>query len=214
MHRSCRLAFAAVAAALVLGVASGAALATRAITLEPAEENAASGTITITSPEIAFIRVACPLTLVFESIAERIVKRVEDPVGIVSAVRFARGCTGGVARILEVARGSEVLATPWRITYLAFAGTLPEITSVRVEVRALNLLIDTERNFYRCLIRGGTMTQVAATLEGNPATTFVFDATTAASLELGLGGLFMCPWRFNVSGTLTFERGITLGLQA
>jgi len=182
-------------AALSLALATGAAGANRSIVLSPAEGElgrveARSTALTFTDPEASFSLI-CEVTRTLR-LNRSIAKTAGVQVGSVTAVEV-RNCRGGAIKFL-----TETL--PWRITYVSFAGTLPAISELRLEIRLGGFLL---RNFLgtaECLYVGS----IQETTNGRP----INSASVEELREVPFGknlGLVECPAQVIISGTLNFR---------
>ena len=78
-----------------------------------------------------------------------------------------------------------------------------------VEIRSLNFLLEVRENLARCLVEGFLGDQARARLESRA---IILDATSSVRKNIELRGLFACPERFQLRGTLTLERALTMSL--
>lgn len=134
MRNLAKLTFAALAATALLGLTVSTASANHLSVSEPGYR------ITWTSLEfVSFLggAVRCGVTLEGEFTSATINKTANAVIGnnTVGNVNGA-ACTGGHATILR-----ETL--PWKVTYEAFTGTLPNITSVKLLLLAPRFRIET-----------------------------------------------------------------------
>jgi hypothetical protein len=120
--RLCKMLFAALSAAALLGTMAGSATARNFSVLE------ASSTATFPRVEFAggFGTVRCNLTLGARLHSRTFAKVLESLAGLITAATVG-GCEAGSATILR-----ETL--PWHMRYNGFSGTLPEISSIATNV--------------------------------------------------------------------------------
>jgi hypothetical protein len=193
-----KLALAALTALLVLSIGAGTAFASRGIELSPKGANSAAGTLTFSSPEAEGIRIRCRVTLTLANVGENgTAKSTATLVANITAVRV-ENCEGGTVRVL-----SPEVGRPWRATYVSFAGTLPSITSVRLELRGVAFLIS---SFVSCLYGGNAQ----GTTVGSPVSELRADESITIPLVRAL--TIGCPAEGNFSGSMRLERAITLRL--
>ena len=140
-----KLLFAALIAMFALSLGAGTAAALRSIEVVGGARTieARSRALTFTEEEGRF-RVICEVTLEVRLNA-RIAKTAGEVVGTANVE--ARNCSGGTVTVL---RGRQ----PWSVTYVSFAGTLPNVTSVRLEIRGAEFLIEAFFGIARCLYSG------------------------------------------------------------
>ena len=196
--RSLAVVVLAVCAVAAMG---GAAQANTRIGFSPTEGElsrveARSSAITFTDPEGSF-RITCEVirTLRLNSL---IAKTEGVEMGTVTAARLVN-CSGGVVKLLT--------EPPWRLTYVSFTGTLPNIREVRFEIRHFAFLIETFGGTSRCLFIG----DVQETTSGSPINSLVFDETVLVSFGKNLG-FGECPSSAIVSGTLRLRPIINMRL--
>lgn len=184
-------------AALLLALTASAASANRSLTQTPTEnQNATSAALTFTDEGSTF-RIVCALTLELRELAAAIAKTN----GFTMARANARlgGCATG--RML-------VASQPWTVSFISFAGTLPSITSVRLEVRDVGILFEWFSGIARCLY-GGSMQ--GTTVGGTSVTDMRLDESRTLPLATRLGEA-VCPRNLIFRGSFRFARTITLGL--
>ncbi len=154
MNKATRLAITACATFVLLAFASGAALANRAIRIEPGGPALNVGAISITSPFGGGALIRCELTLELEYV--RFIQK-----------QFARNLAGGQIGVINGGRAVECIETggmPWIVTILAerlrpspmrydaFLGSLPLITGILIT--ALNFGIKLNNGLLACLFEG------------------------------------------------------------
>jgi hypothetical protein len=187
----------ALAAALVLCLATGVSWASRGIGVE-----SGGRLVTFTSERLVFelegTRVTCPITLTgsFSSFA----KMETNLIGpIVSASLPERSCTGGSARILTG-------TLPWEFEYFSFSGTLPRISSLTLGIEELSALV--EFLGIGCLVRG---TPRAITGGGTEVRELRIDETVRIPVATRLS--VFCPSEGSLSGTFRVSPTVRLSLQ-
>ncbi len=189
-------------AVMALMIVAGAASANRSIGLGVSEGElgrvqARSSAITFTDATVSF-RITCEVTKTLR-LNNSIAKSTGAAVGTVAAVAVSN-CTGGGVRML-----TESL--PWRINYISFGGTLPNIREVRIEIVSFAFLIESPFGVERCLFIGN----VQETTSGNPINSMVFDETVQLPLGKNLG-LGTCPSEVIISGSLTLRPVVQMRL--
>jgi hypothetical protein len=140
-----KIILAALAALLVLALGGGTAAALRSISVVGGARTvtATSRALTFTEEEGNF-RVICEVILEVRLNAAA-GKAVGSSVG--SANVRTRNCSGGSVVVLPRNQ-------PWAITFVSFTGTLPNITSVRLEIRRAEFLLEAFFGIARCLYSG------------------------------------------------------------
>jgi hypothetical protein len=173
MRISSRALIAALMAAIVLAAAVDAAQATRLETSEtriravwPLEEK-----VRWRPTGGGFVLISCPLTL--EGTFSRPFQKVSGShIGeLTRAITSESECEGGRMWMLN---GTEVQnfvtlpnTLPWEVRYDSFAGTLPNITAVKVQIIGMRLLVKTP--FGSCLYRSEGLAPQFATFVLNAA---------------------------------------------
>jgi len=189
-------------AVMALMVVAGTASANRSIALGVSEGElgrvqATSSAITFTDPTVSF-RITCEVTRTLR-LNGSIAKSAGAAVGTVTGVTL-RNCTGGGVRMLTA-------SLPWRVNYVSFTGTLPNIREVRVEIAMFAFLIESLLGAERCLFMGN----LQETTSGNPINSLVVDETVLLSNVKSLG-LTECPSEVIISGSLTLRPVVQMRL--
>lgn len=192
MQNTTKLVFAGLAATILMSLAVGSASARR---IETSEQGFLARWTT-ESPLIfsaAGNRVSCPVTLEGSFHSKTLSKVCGQLVGHISTAQVPPAsppCQGGTATAL-----TETL--PWHIQYVSFAGTLPRITRIRLQLVGA-----------RFAITAGGVTCLAGTTQAHPAVSDVnVSATTGEATSLRalpeftipLGGEFICGFAGNGS---------------
>jgi hypothetical protein len=180
-----KLAFAGLAATLLLAVAVGSANA-RTIRIS-------NQTFRATWNPLRFFGVGtsletrCPVTLEGSFHSATIAKVLRTLIGYVTAARSgtrSTGCTRGSATVHQA-------SLPWHITYEGFTGTLPNITRIRILLRGTEFEVEPEALGLRCNF--GNATENAAG-EINIGTRGEANSITADNtIRLRSHGEFGCP---------------------
>jgi len=192
-----------VAALTLLMSIAGGAHASRGIEVTPRGRNWATGFVRFSSPEAELVNFEeCIFEFRLDNIGEGGTAKETSTVVANVTSASASICEGGTMRML-----SPSGATPWRVTYNSFTGTLPRISAVSLEIRGMGLLI--ENAFARCLYGGNTRVW---TVGGTRVTDWSFEVGTPLPLVTELRGLFRCPRSGTLTGVLTLERSWTLRL--
>jgi hypothetical protein len=188
MRHTTKLVFAGLAAALLMSFAVGTASARR---IRLSEQGFLARWTALTF-KAAGQEVKCPVTLEGSFHSKTLSKVCGQLVGYVSTAQVPRGlrppCTGGLATAL-----TETL--PWHIQYRSFAGTLPTIEKIRIQLVGARFQVQPD-GFPACL---------AGTTQSAPAAADITvgaetgggerDTTTIEALEefaIPLGGGFAC----------------------
>jgi len=188
----------AIAAAMLLALAGGAAVALRSISFSR-REISKLGSVTFSSPGV--FSVICDVGMSKTLNTNPVGKAAHGSVGA-ATLRVLQGrCAGGTAEFLRA-------ETPRNLNYLGFTGTLPNITGVVFEITEVEVLVSALGGLARCLYRGnqeemfivsGGATRELRLLEEPPLILF-----------MTLGGL-TCPQRMSMSGVLNGTPvGVTL----
>jgi hypothetical protein len=115
-------------AALVLGLAVGAASAAR---FSLSNQNFRIVWRSLQFKGEGFVRIECPVTLEGSLHSRTFVKASGALIGYITrALLASSACTGGLAESASL--GTETL--PWHVKYESFTGTLPNITSLGLRV--------------------------------------------------------------------------------
>ncbi|HXE43872.1 MAG TPA: hypothetical protein VN635_01625 [Conexibacter sp.] len=189
-------------AVMALMVLAGGASANRGIALGVSEGElgrvqARSSAITFTDATVSF-RITCEVTGTLR-LNSSIAKTAGAAVGTVTEVTV-RNCIGGGVRMLTE-------SIPWRVNYVSFSGTLPNIREVRVEIVSFALLIESLFGTERCLFIGNAQ----ETTSGNPINSMVFDETVQLPFGKNLG-LGTCPSELIINGSLTLRPVVQMRL--
>lgn len=206
-----KVALVAFGAALVLSIAVGVASASR-FSISNGSFRATWSPITYQGGELS---VRCNVTLEGSFHSKTIAKVAEALVGYVTRAVATRPCTGGAWYYLngvEVLEGVTLANTlPWHIRYRSFAGTLPNIQSIGLNIVDYSFLI--ESPFIRnCLFRSTAARPIQWNLvrEGGGAITSVEEPATQIPLKEGVSP---CPSEitFNETGRFT-QQGTTTSM--
>jgi hypothetical protein len=190
-----KVTLAALTTILVVGMAAAGALASRAINFEPTGRVTMSGTLQLADGS-GSINIQCALTLTWE-VPSQVSKVLGNSAGSITGDRVNEaGCSGG--RITPL---GETL--PWPVTYVSFAGTLPNISSVRLTIRGLAFQAVTA--FATCLFAGN----LEITTNGTPVSSVSFDESRALPL---IRGTAFCPSSERLSARLPLEHQVRLTL--
>jgi len=199
MLRRTRLFLAGCCAALVLACAVGVTSARNlSLTSQTFRQTWAPLTMTGTGLFEGAVTIRCNATIEGSFHSRTISKVLGSLIGYITMERFAHPCTGGEAwsaNGVEVAQGRTLESTlPWHITYEGFAGTLPNITSIRLGARLHVWIINNAGRM--CLYEAAG--RAALTREaGGAVTTFAPDA--AAALPK-INGPIECPPEIGLQG--------------
>ena len=172
------------------------ASASRSINFSPTGANRAVGTVTISSPEFEFVRIRCLMTLTLANIAGG-AKSTATVHGNVTGAT-ASECEGATVRVL-----SPSVATPWRITYQNFTGTLPSIEGMGAEIRGTGFLFQI---FGTNCLYGGLWRVIWKIVK------WTIGAFEVWQLIRDLGSFPACPRTVTKSGELRFERSVNMTL--
>lgn len=194
------LAVSATTAVLVLALA-GAAGALSSIGATP---SAITATSTGTTFSGSFGTISCPLTL-RGTLQSRVAKVLGATAGTITSATW-----GSSGSCVSGARSPVPTFTPpWTLTYNAFAGTLPNITSVDWVIQLMTFLIS--------LFNGSC----SASYQGNLTVRTSGSPVTALSANNSIGGNTfsriaalsgLCPATATFSTTMTVTPSITLSL--
>jgi hypothetical protein len=197
-----KLLLAALTAVVALSLGAGTAAALRSIESSATAVAASGRAITFAG---GGSRVVCEVTLSLTLSTRSISKVRGSRVGNTKATVNERACTGGRARPLNTAEG-------WVTNYFSFAGTLPNITSIRLELVGTAFLVSAFGGFGECLFRGNAQGTTGGGT--NRITEIRADSTIQLPLSRNLNGLF-CPEEGTFAGTFTVtspREGVTLRL--
>jgi hypothetical protein len=194
MLTTTKLMLAGLAATVVLSLAVGSASARR---IQTSEQGFLARWTNIVMGGSGF-RISCPLTLEGSFHSRTLSKVCGQLIGYVSKAQIPTGleppCSGGTATIL-----TETL--PWHIRYASFAGRLPNITRIRVQL--VNTRIQVHPRETATCLTGSTPSHpdvgdinIGASGEGR---TLV--ALPEFSIPLSGEGEFLC----NLAGEAIFE---------
>jgi hypothetical protein len=161
----------ALAAMLVLALGASSAWASRGVELSVATGEL--GSVRADSRALTFTDTGGTAEIICEvnrtlRLERTIAKSVGARVGQVTRVDI-RNCRGGSVRVLNL---------PWTVSYVSFAGTLPNITSVRLELRGAAFLISAFFGIAECLYRGNAQ----GTTVGNPVSEIRADESIVTPL--------------------------------
>jgi hypothetical protein len=182
----------------VLALAAGAAEANRNLRAETTRTNWTWRALTLNSPELES-PVVCEFATTVE-LHERIAKIAGGELGFITSVSI-RNCRNGAVTFL---RGLAL-----RLRYESFAGTLPNITSVRITITNLALLVTDSTGLARCLYGGDYQVTTGG---GTTVSSVRLDETFWVLLTRRLAGAFFCPLNIYPSGTGTVEPTVRLSL--
>ena len=190
-------------AMLALALVPPAAHASRSITLaaesgELGRVRNVTGGVNFKDPFGEEWNVGCALSMT-QTFSRSIAKRGGATAGSITAIT-AESCRGGIVRVL-----TETL--PWPVTYVTFSGTLPVITSMRLQLNGFAWLLSAFHGIDRCLYRGN----IQWTTSGNPITSLRWDETVALGLSVDLT-VGTCPRTGIFRGTDTISPGIAMTL--
>ncbi len=201
MHRRTKLVLAALAAALALGAATGAAQARRF--------EFSNQLFRITWRELIYNgggqEIRCPVT--YEgSFHSRTISKVSG--GLVGFIYNAQigTCSGGSERYL-----TETL--PWHVQYNAFRGTLPNITDVKVSVIGLSWRVNGIAAFGPggCLFRSTQAAPLFGEIELSAGRVIWWREEEASRIPLvELGSEILCPTEIafgSGTGSMTTREG-------
>lgn len=132
------------------------------------------------SDERGSFSVICEVQLTL-TLARTVPKWEGAPVGAVTRAE-ARTCSGGRATFLAV-------TLPWSVSYVSFSGTLPNITSVRLQLNGVGVLVEAFFGLGRCLYGGNLQ---GTTGGGLTVTEIRVDEAFLVPLNANLSG-FACP---------------------
>ncbi len=203
MYKGSKFLLAALAALVVLAFGSGIASANRSI--EASVASGELGRITATSARLTFtdseatFRIVCQVVLTI-SLNRSVSKTRESVAGRVNAVEVTR-CEGGTVSVLTA-------TLPWTVQYISFAGTLPNITSLRLRLKNVGFLVSAFFGLGRCLYGGDAE---GTTGGGTTITELRADESRALGLVTNLGG-FECPAGGVFRGTFTVAPNVRLRL--
>jgi len=195
-------------AALAVVVVMAVAQAASARNLSSTSAETPSGAIwSALRMEAGGMEATCPITLGGSLEVGSLVKRAGTRFGVVSEVRSGT-CSRGAVTVL-----TETL--PWAMTYTSFAGTLPNISSITVNL--IGLAMRVELGGIGCLVRteSAQPARGIATLRreefGDLLPTEIRADETAT---IGLTGEFFCSFagRGHFAGTGTLSSGIAIHL--
>lgn len=198
MRNSMKLLMAALAALLLLSLAAGTAAALRSISVSPSGANEARSTALTFTESGGGFQIVCEVTLTM-TLNASIAKRSGSSVG--STLARAANCRGGNVVVLTANQ-------PWPITYVSFTGTLPNITSVRLEIRRAEFLVEAFFGIARCLFSGSAQ----GTTSGNPVTSINADETVALPLASEALSGASCPASGIFRGSFRVARSVSLRL--
>jgi hypothetical protein len=188
---------AAMAVAAVLACLPSTAAALRSIQLS-ATLFSASGGWTIAGGGLTL---TCNWTLTVTAVSS-ISKTRGSRIGNTRATINEAGCRGGRVRPLNTAEG-------WVTNFVSFTGTLPNVTSIRIELVGVAFLISSFGGFGECLFRGNA--QFTSGGGTNTITELRADERISIPLSRNLNGLF-CPEEATFSSSLRTERAVTIRL--
>ncbi|MFL5909760.1 MAG: hypothetical protein ACJ768_04220 [Gaiellaceae bacterium] len=205
MARRIKVTLLGLVAALTMLAAFVPPASARTFSFDDNNFRAAWSSIEFSSESISTVR--CPLTLEGTFVGRTVAKRAGAVIGRVIRADFRGGlaageCTNGTARA-----NTETL--PWDITYDSFAGTLPNITSVRLsligasfEADSLDFLIPKCRSTMSITEPGGGSVSVIREVGG----VLRFDRLRADETRR-----IVCrdPFEFNLRGSFSGEATIT-----
>jgi hypothetical protein len=184
MQRHIRLLLTGLAATAVLAAAVGTATAQRLV-VSNQQIRAVWSSLELGN-SVTSETLRCPVTLEGSFHSRTIVKTVGSLVGYVTRAAVSNAvCTGGHATILQ-----ETL--PWHLTYQSFTGTLPNISSVTLNLIRAGFIIETAANNCRAVTTALRPARGIATVgAGGAVTGLRADETATIPLVNGPGG-FAC----------------------
>lgn len=202
MRTRSKLVLAAFAAAALMAMAVGSASARSFSTSEQEFEvvwsrafSAPRGPLTFTVP--GFGTIECNVTLLGRFEARTIAKETGLDKGRINhAVVQGEACVGGTATVL-----AETL--PWRVRYVSFRGTLPNITAARISLIGASFRVQPSGGI-ACLARTEASRPGLGevTLSGGRVTGLTADETA----RIRVGGSFLCE----IASVESTFRGIAL----
>lgn len=204
MHNRSHMLLAALIAALIaLSLAATSASASRGLELSVAEGSLGRvrhdyTALTFSEPGAAF-RVICEFTRTV-SLHRSIGKSAGTLVGLVNEIAV-RNCRGGTIILLTA-------TLPWHIRYVSFTGTLPNITSLRLQTTDVAILFQAFFSIARCLYRGSPQ----YTTTGNPITEARLDSTIVVPLADESLSAIACPRSLTLAGTGRYSPAIRVRL--
>jgi hypothetical protein len=181
----------------VLALSWGAATATalRSIQLSGTISEERSRALTFTEAGQRF-RVICEVTKAI-TLNERIAKITGAAFGV--ATVEVRSCTGGNVR---------VLGTRWPMSFVSFAGTLPNIREITSQVERVEFLVENFFGAAECLYSGA----IQLISSGNPLTSETVNETREVSLARSELSSVRCPGRARMKGTFDHRNAFTITL--
>lgn len=199
MHANGRRLCVAACTALALALFISGATASRSIEMSVAEGElesitAASEAMTLTA---SAMRITCKVTRLI-AIHRRMSKTPGTLAGRVVRFVFSSECEGG--EMLFTA-----LHQPRHITYVSFAGTLPNVSSARLRIVGFGVQASVFGGFFRCEYLG----DVELTTVGSPIGEFTYDESRSIPL---VSGSELCPATARVGGRLRVTPRIRLRL--
>lgn len=185
-----KLVLAGFATAILLGAVSGTAAALRSLAVN-APWMHAWGHLTFNEPT-NFIKIWCKFTIWVTLNNRTIAKRPTNPIGR-AAITEPTECEGGTT--MRILREGQ----PWPVNYISFAGTLPRITELTLQIERAAFVIRSAIG--ECLFLGN----VRVIAKGNPITRYKTDETDRVLLFRTISG--SCNETFRLEGELeTAER--------
>ncbi|MFL5909756.1 MAG: hypothetical protein ACJ768_04200 [Gaiellaceae bacterium] len=205
MTRRSKLTLLGMVAALTMLAAFVPRASARAFSFDDNNFRAAWNSIEFASESITSIR--CPLTLEGTFVSRTVAKRVGAVIGRVIRADVRGGLAAGECTNGSVRANTETL--PWDIAYDSFAGTLPNITSVRLslvgasfEADSLDFLIPKCRSTMTITEPGGGSVSVIREVGG----VLRFERYRADETRR-----IVCrdPFEFNIRGAFSGEAAMT-----
>lgn len=138
--RHAKIAYALLTLAVLLAATSSAYA--RSLSLTNRQFRAVWAPMTLSEP-FGFYVIRCNLTMEGSFHEATFAKAIGTLVGNVTRASMSHPCTGGESWIWNGTEGALTGATslPWPITYQAFVGTLPNITSISLSIHQPKLTI-------------------------------------------------------------------------
>lgn len=204
-----RLLLAAILAMLAIVPLASSATASRSI-------GATGGAITATAPITIASEIGTTITSLVTlrgSLNRAIAKTIGSAVGSITECRFTLGLEPAIGVTLDV---RCALTLPWSVTYNGFTGTLPNITTVRLVIRRIGLLIQdltTRGEILRCLYEGDFRAELI--IEARRVRQITIEPGTASLTGRALepvGGGCSAAARFRISANFTLGAAQTISL--
>ncbi len=189
-------------AAFILALGAGVSSASRG--LEASVASGELGRIAADSRSLTFTDEESTVSIICElrttiTLHRTVAKAAGSLAGFVTAATPAN-CRGGRVRILNL---------PWHITFVSFSGTLPAITSVRLQLNGASFLIEAFFGIAECLYRGNPQ---GTTVGGTTVTSITADERIRTPLFDERLSSVACPRNGIFRGSLTVTPNVRLRL--